>query len=152
MLTSNYSEWNARPISVKKNGGSHYYLPNSEMGWETDFDSKFLDNFLRNPTNTSRGFRLQPEISKKGAWITSTEIDHLSNAGRSPSKLELSNKWLVKHRNEHRGKWVVLNGDILIGVGDDPTDLVAQARNEGVAIPFVTFIEKSSEPIWMGWL
>lgn len=31
-----------------------------------------------------------------------------------------SREWLKAHRHEYAGKWVVLDGDRLIGAGDDP--------------------------------
>ncbi|MGH9765049.1 MAG: DUF5678 domain-containing protein [Blastocatellia bacterium] len=50
------------------------------------------------------------------------------------------------------GKWVVLDGDRLIGVGDDPRPLVNAAREQGVKLPFVEFIRDDSEPFVGGWM
>ena len=61
-------------------------------------------------------------------------------------------QWLKDHRHEYIGKWVVLDGDRLIGAGDDPRPIFAQARPEGVEIPFVEFIRDESEPFMGGWL
>ncbi|HZS04658.1 MAG TPA: hypothetical protein VFD58_07470 [Blastocatellia bacterium] len=63
-----------------------------------------------------------------------------------------SHEWLKAHRHEYISKWVVLDGDRLIGAGDDPRPIVAQARAEGVQMPFVTFIRDPSEPFMGGWL
>lgn len=63
-----------------------------------------------------------------------------------------SREWLKAHRNEYIGKWIVLDGDRLIGAGDDPRPIVKQARDEGVENPFVKFIKESTEPFMGGWL
>lgn len=61
-------------------------------------------------------------------------------------------EWLKQHRHEYVGSWVVLDGDRLVGFGDDPRPIVAQARAEGVRIPFVEFIREEAEPFMGGWL
>jgi len=60
-------------------------------------------------------------------------------------------EWLKQHWQEHVGKWVVLDGNRLIGEGDDPRPIVAAARVEGVTTPFVEFIRDESEPFMGGW-
>ena len=61
-------------------------------------------------------------------------------------------EWLVQHGHKYIGQWVVLDGDRLIGHGDDPRPIVACARAEGVKIPFVEFVRDESEPFMGGWL
>ena len=63
-----------------------------------------------------------------------------------------THEWLRHHRQEYVGNWVVLDGDRLIGYGNDPRPIVAQARAEGVQVPFVEFIRGASEPFMGGWL
>lgn len=63
-----------------------------------------------------------------------------------------SREWLKAHRHQYVGQWIVLDGDRLIGAGDDPRPIVAQARPEGVTTPFVEFICETSEPFMGGWL
>jgi hypothetical protein len=63
-----------------------------------------------------------------------------------------SRQWLKDHRQEYIGKWVVLDGNRLIGAGADPRPIVSQARAEGVEMPFLKFIRDTSEPFWGGWL
>ena len=60
--------------------------------------------------------------------------------------------WLAQNRLNYIGKWVVLDGGRLIGSGDDPRPIVAQARAEGVSPPFVELIQEDSEPFMRGWL
>jgi hypothetical protein len=61
-------------------------------------------------------------------------------------------EWLAQNRLNYIGKWVVLDGGRLIGSGDDPRPIVAQARAEGVSAPFVELIQDDSEPFMGGWL
>lgn len=63
-----------------------------------------------------------------------------------------SREWLKAHRHEYIEQWIVLDGDRLIGAGDDPRPIVAQARAEGVKMPFVELIRDTSEPFMGGWL
>jgi hypothetical protein len=66
--------------------------------------------------------------------------------------LSKSHEWLTENRNKYLGKWVVLDCNKLIGAGDDPRPIVEKARQKGVKVPFVKFIEKDSEPFTGGWL
>ena len=77
-----------------------------------------------------------PEVRK-----TTSEID-----------FSQTEEWLAQNRHDYIGKWVVLEGGRLIGSGDDPRPLVAQARAEGVSAPFVELIQDDSEPFMGGWL
>jgi Family of unknown function (DUF5678) len=61
-------------------------------------------------------------------------------------------EWLKQHRQTYIGQWIVLDGDRLVGHGKDPVPIVAQARAEGVRIPFVEFIRDESEPFCGGWM
>ena len=60
-------------------------------------------------------------------------------------------EWLKAHRHEYVGKWVVLDGDRLVGAGEDPRPIVEQARAEGVTLPFVEFIRDLSERVRARW-
>lgn len=63
-----------------------------------------------------------------------------------------SREWLKAHHHQYLGRWIVLDGDRLIGAGDDPRPIVAQARAEGLTRLFVEFIRDTSEPFMGGWL
>jgi hypothetical protein len=60
--------------------------------------------------------------------------------------------WLAAHRREYAGQWVVLEGERLIGHGDDPRPIVAEARAEGIDCPFVVHIRAESGPVIGAWL
>lgn len=73
---------------------------------------------------------------------------------KATSEIDLSQteEWLAQNRQEYIGKWVVLDGGRLLGFGDDPRPIVAQARAEGVSAPFVELIQDDSEVFMGGWL
>lgn len=69
-------------------------------------------------------------------------------------KVDLSNsrEWLKENRQKYIGQWIVLDGDKLIGAGNDPRPIVEKARQTGVKVPFVKFVEDDSKPFTGGWL
>ena len=61
-------------------------------------------------------------------------------------------EWLKQNAAQYVNQWVVLDGERLIGHGSDPRPIVAQARAEGVRVPFVHFIREESGPFMGGWM
>lgn len=62
-------------------------------------------------------------------------------------------EWLETHRDELQSlteKWVVVEGDTLIAFGTDYMEVVAQAKAQGITIPFVVFIPQATEGYFMG--
>jgi hypothetical protein len=72
--------------------------------------------------------------------------------GRGELDFSKTREWIELHRLEYIGKWVVLDGDRLIGSGDDPRPIVQEARAQGVTLPFVEFVRDESEPSPGAWL
>lgn len=60
-------------------------------------------------------------------------------------------QWLKEHRAEYAGQWVALKGDRLISHGADAKRVFAQVKAEGVASPFVTYIEGPDDLPFGGW-
>ncbi len=60
--------------------------------------------------------------------------------------------WLKNNAQKYAGKWIVLDGKNLIGAGKNPIPIVEKARQKGVKIPFVQFINNNSKPFMGGWL
>ena len=44
-------------------------------------------------------------------------------------------------QERYAGKWVVLEGEVLVAHGSSPTEVVRQARNKGIATPYVFWVE-----------
>ena len=72
--------------------------------------------------------------------------------GKGEVDFSRTRKWIELHRSEYIGKWVVLDGDRLIGFGDDSRPIVEEARAQGVKLPFVEFIRDDSQPFTGAWL
>ncbi len=85
-------------------------------------------------------------------------VNILPHARKSPlGRVDLSKEreWLLQHRDEYRGQWVVLGNGILIGHTADKREVAAivdSARAQGIRAPYAKFVSDDSEPIWMGWL
>jgi hypothetical protein len=75
----------------------------------------------------------------------------------SLGRVDLSRErdWIVQHRHEYPGEWVVLGEGRLLGHTSDSatvSSIVDEARKEGVETPYVKFIADDSASIWIGWL
>lgn len=153
MLTSDYSgqKWGMAPVTTK---GKRTCVGNaSELPWKTDFDSRLLGAILGQQVGKYHAeYRVDKDVFKKVHFGPSEKLEPGLRGAEKLSNIELSTRWLSEHRHEYSGKWVVLDGELLIGASDNPVELVAQARENGVAVPFVTFIEESHKSTWMGWL
>jgi hypothetical protein len=66
--------------------------------------------------------------------------------------LEKELEWLREHWQEYLGQWVVLDGKRLIGHGSDPRPLIAQARAEGVKMPFAKYVRDETQPSMAFWI
>ena len=122
---------------------------------------------MMNPSNISPNIARQilAEARRNGVSVE----DYLNEAAQEESqnenrispkvrrtgiKVDLSkeHQWLQENQHKYIKQWVVLDGDKLIGAGDDPKPFVEEARANGVKIPFVQFIEDDSVPFTGGWL
>ena len=61
--------------------------------------------------------------------------------------------WIESHLEELRqleGNWIVVEGDQLIAYGYNRSEVVKQAKEKGIAIPFIFFIPHPQDGIFMG--
>ena len=59
-------------------------------------------------------------------------------------------EWRRTHTNElrrHSGQWVVLEGEQIISSGGDLIEVVRQARETGVRVPYVFYVEPFDDDI-----
>jgi len=87
--------------------------------------------------------------------MTANTLPHTRKSTLGKVDLSRERDWIVQHGHEYSGEWVVLHGGRLLGHTADSAKvsaIVDEARNEGVATPYVKFIAEDPAPIWMGWL
>jgi hypothetical protein len=60
-------------------------------------------------------------------------------------------KWIEDHRTEYAGKWVAIDGDRLLAVGDDGHQVYLSARRAGVKGPMVVHMEPIDAVPFGGW-
>jgi antitoxin (DNA-binding transcriptional repressor) of toxin-antitoxin stability system len=68
--------------------------------------------------------------------------------GRQRERTEF--KWLALNRERYAGRWVALEGDRLLAVGDSGREVYAAIANQG-RTPLVTRIEPEDEVYFAGW-
>jgi negative regulator of replication initiation len=54
--------------------------------------------------------------------------------------------WLAKNRDKYDGKYVALNGDHLIAVGDNYKDAATKARELGAGDALIVYVEGHNHP------
>ncbi|HZS06359.1 MAG TPA: DUF5678 domain-containing protein [Blastocatellia bacterium] len=84
--------------------------------------------------------------------MSSTTMPEVRKSSIGHIDLQRELDWLKEHAHEYIGEWVVLDGDRLVGHGPDPRPIFAQARAEGVKMPFVKLVRDETEPFTTGWL
>jgi len=87
--------------------------------------------------------------------MTSKTLPHTRKSSIGKVDLSREREWILQHGHQYLGEWVVLGDGNIVGHSADSSDLraiVATARALGIERPYVKFISKDSEPIWMGWL
>ncbi len=60
-------------------------------------------------------------------------------------------EWMKVHREEYAGQYVALDGDRLVGQGHTLADAHQQARQNGVADPFLVRLTSENEVLDGGW-
>lgn len=70
-----------------------------------------------------------------------------ANEDRHKRQLE----WLKTHREEYAGQYVALDSDKLVGQGSTILEACAQARQNGVEIPFLMRMTSENEVLFGGW-
>lgn len=67
-------------------------------------------------------------------------------------KFHRAMRWIDAHRTEFSGKWVCLDGDVLVSSGDDAKEVYREAKAKGIVIPFIEQVSaEESGPYWGGW-
>ena len=67
------------------------------------------------------------------------------------SARELEQEWLRANGPRHAGKWLAIEGDQLVGEGDNAKVVLEQARANGIAHPLLVQIPKDPPLPFGGW-
>ena len=97
------------------------------------------------------------EIHKLGEWVREKEKQNIQKNGGNEKveekvrKFNLAMKWIEENRAEYLGKWVCLDGDKLIGFGEDGTKVYNEAIAKGIKSPFMEFVKEEETHYLGGW-
>jgi hypothetical protein len=87
--------------------------------------------------------------------MTANTLPHIRKSSLGKVDLSREREWILQHGHLYLGEWVVLGDGDLVGNSADNADvgaIVESARARGIETPYVKFVSKDSQPIWMGWL
>ena len=80
--------------------------------------------------------------------------DGLQDSGRIvPSRdRTMEMKWIDLNRAAYADQWVAVEGDRLVAAGNDPLQVFAAAKEEGIQTPFVVhMLPEDPLPVVPGW-
>ena len=60
-------------------------------------------------------------------------------------------QWLAEHRKEYAGQWVALDGSRLIAASTNAKEVYKAARESGIELPLVAFVEGPDALPFGGW-
>ena len=80
------------------------------------------------------------------AWAASAPRDTIDRAERARSEF----RWLAENRDRYSGRWIALDGNRLLAVGDSAREVYAAIVNYD-GTPLVTRVEASQETYFAGW-
>jgi hypothetical protein len=93
------------------------------------------------------------ELLKQAEHLTGEERLYLAQQLLAPRTNEVNERqlraltqqkqlhWLAAHRVEYAGQWIALDGEQLICYGTTNRTVLAEARQRGVKVPFIAYIE-----------
>jgi hypothetical protein len=90
-------------------------------------------------------------VQEATSGLPSDPLESPREQGGAAQKRTLHMAWLKAHREEYAGQYVALDGDRLVGSGATIREAHDQARQRGVADPFLTHISSASDAPFGGW-
>lgn len=69
---------------------------------------------------------------------------------RSAGHRRVEQEWRRSHPDvllDYAGQWVILEGEEIVGHGKDPVKLVERAREAGVEVPYIFYVDPPREGI-----
>jgi hypothetical protein len=100
--------------------------------------------------------RLLPEFERVKFFklVETDEVQAIKNGEKSvikDEKFKLALKWIDEHRQEFDGKWVALDGNLLLSYGTDGKKVHAQAQSKGVKTPLLHRVRVNETMPFGGW-
>jgi hypothetical protein len=86
-----------------------------------------------------------------GSLDESTKRDRQVPLLVPPPDISRETEWLDAHARQYAGQWVALDGDRLVACGSDAAEVYAAARDAGVKLPLVEFVEDPEGPLFAGF-
>lgn len=71
--------------------------------------------------------------------------------GKQPREFSCEMEWIRQNRESYRGQFVALNEGKLIASGAKEREVWAAAKQAGVSVPFLAYIETTAEETFGGW-
>lgn len=113
------------------------FVPRSLFGSHTDIDFEIH----RSPDGS-----VSVNVFSRGSDIANRV--HLIAAGNDRS---IEMHWLADHKEQYANQWVALAGDKLLSHGDNAREVYREARESGVKLPFVAYVEPIDILPFGGW-
>ena len=60
-------------------------------------------------------------------------------------------RWLAEHQREYADRWVALDGDTLLAVGNSARDVYSRIPERRGRVPLVTKVERADDVYFAGW-
>jgi hypothetical protein len=88
-----------------------------------------------------------PPVPMSGNVPHASLATHSSHASKFRERELEWRRTHVETLNSLANKWVVLEGDQVVAHGDDPLEVVKEARSKGVQTPYIFFVDQKSENV-----
>jgi|HubBroStandDraft_4_1064222.scaffolds.fasta_scaffold578571_1 predicted DNA-binding antitoxin AbrB/MazE fold protein len=87
-------------------------------------------------------------VEKQRVHVTITDLPPLEAINHRNAEQD----WLAAHEHEYAGKWVALDGDILLSHGPDARAVRDEARRRGVYLPLLVHVPEEPDQPSAFWL
>lgn len=114
----------------------------------------FLDDYDIQAVSAGRSKRKMPQDRHQGASAAIRWLERAAQASRlAVAQAELTRRefrWLAEHRRAYANRWVALEGDNLLAVGNSAREVYAALVGYSPS-PLVTQVESAEDICFAGW-